>query len=223
MDVYLELGQKRVFTGAVEWPGWQRSGRDEAAALAALADWGPRYARALAGSGLAFVAPAGPAELVVVERVAGDATTDFGAPSAIPTADERPADPAELARLEAILTASWAALDGAVAAAEGKTLRKGPRGGGRELAAIVEHVVGADRSYLTSVGYHWQPPKGADPAELLALTRQAMRAALAAAGRDELERLSPRGKPRWPVRYYVRRAAWHTFDHVGEIEERVEG
>jgi len=41
-DVYLETGQKRVFAAAVDWPGWCRSGRDEASALQALCD----YARA---------------------------------------------------------------------------------------------------------------------------------------------------------------------------------
>ena len=35
-DVYLEVGSKRVFAGAVDWPGWCRSGRDEATALEAL-------------------------------------------------------------------------------------------------------------------------------------------------------------------------------------------
>ena len=28
-DVYLELGTKRVFACALEWPGWCRGGRDE--------------------------------------------------------------------------------------------------------------------------------------------------------------------------------------------------
>lgn len=25
---------------------------------------------------------------------------------------------------------------------------------------------------------------------------------------------------RWPVRYYVRRAAWHVLDHAWEIEDK---
>mgnify|MGYP003380452358 CR=1 FL=1 len=35
ISVYLEIGQKRTFAGAVDWPGWCRAGRDEAAALQA--------------------------------------------------------------------------------------------------------------------------------------------------------------------------------------------
>jgi hypothetical protein len=32
-DVYLEIGAKRTFAGALDWPGWCRSGGDEAAEL----------------------------------------------------------------------------------------------------------------------------------------------------------------------------------------------
>ena len=42
IDVYLELGKKRTFAGAIGWPGWCRIGRDEGSALQALADYGPR-------------------------------------------------------------------------------------------------------------------------------------------------------------------------------------
>ena len=30
MDIHLEFGQKKVFATAVNWPGWCRSGQDEA-------------------------------------------------------------------------------------------------------------------------------------------------------------------------------------------------
>ena len=39
--IYLEVGQKKTFAGALDWPGWCRSGRDEASALA---EYAPRYA-----------------------------------------------------------------------------------------------------------------------------------------------------------------------------------
>jgi hypothetical protein len=29
IPVYLEVGKKRVFAGALDWPGWCRGGRDE--------------------------------------------------------------------------------------------------------------------------------------------------------------------------------------------------
>jgi len=50
MDVYVEAGSKRVFAGAVEWPGWCRSERDEVGALAALAEYGSRYASVVRGA-----------------------------------------------------------------------------------------------------------------------------------------------------------------------------
>jgi len=37
--IYLEVGTKRSFASALDWPGWSRSGRDENEALAALAAW----------------------------------------------------------------------------------------------------------------------------------------------------------------------------------------
>lgn len=33
IDVYLEIGQKRTFAGALAWPGWCRSGSDKESAL----------------------------------------------------------------------------------------------------------------------------------------------------------------------------------------------
>ena len=78
--VYLEVGNRRTFAAALEWPGWCRSGRDEAAALQALFAYGPRYARVLRPARLGFQAPKPAAALVVAERLTGNATTDFGAP-----------------------------------------------------------------------------------------------------------------------------------------------
>ena len=80
IDVYLEIGKKRTFAGALDWPGWCRSGRDEASALQALCDYGSRYGRVLHTARLGFQAPADPSAFVVRERLEGNATTDFGAP-----------------------------------------------------------------------------------------------------------------------------------------------
>src|SRR5712691_9655500 len=153
VEVYLEVGRKRAFAGALDWPGWCRSGRNEEAALEALAAFGPRYAKAMgARAAKGFAAPTDASSLRVVERLEGDATTDFGAPSIAPSADDRPLDDAELDRQVSLLRACWAALDRAARAARGKELRKGPRGGGRELDAIVRHVLGADAGYLSLIG-----------------------------------------------------------------------
>jgi len=152
IDVYVERGAKRTFACAIDWPGWCRSGRDEASALEALLDSAPRYARALRGTRLGFVPPKSASGLRVKDRVAGDATTDFGAPGAKTANDARPARAADLRRARAILRACWRAFDSAALAAEGRTLATGPRGGGRALAAIVEHVIEADRGYIGALG-----------------------------------------------------------------------
>nr|MDP9301396.1 hypothetical protein [Actinomycetota bacterium] len=89
-DASIERGAKRVFAGANEWPGWCRSGRTEEAALEALLAYGPRYAKALGRRALGFVPPADVGGLRVVERLTGNATTDFGAPGVAPRSDGRP-------------------------------------------------------------------------------------------------------------------------------------
>ena len=88
-DVSIERGTKRVFAWAIEWPGWCRSGRTEEAALEALVEYGPRYARVVGRRKLGFLSPAVLGDLRVVERLEGNATTDFGAPGVAPRADER--------------------------------------------------------------------------------------------------------------------------------------
>jgi hypothetical protein len=127
IPTYLEIGAKRTFAGALDWPGWCRAGRDEAAALEALHGAGRRYAKVLQGARLGFESPKDPSRFTIVECLQGDATTDFGAPSITPIED------AELRRSRSILRACWRSFDAAVDGARGKTLAKGPRGGGRDL------------------------------------------------------------------------------------------
>lgn len=221
LDVYLEIGKKKIFAGAIEWPGWSRSGKDEAAALQALIDYGPRYLRVLQRSGLNFQAPGDPSALSVIERLEGNATTDFGAPGMAPAADARPLDQAELQRFQAVLEACLDAFAEAVQAAEGKELHKGPRGGGRELEKIIRHVLEANDGYLRQLG--WKPEKGGtgDFLRELDQARKDNSAALAAAARGKLPAKGPRGGDRWTPRYFARRAAWHILDHVWEIEDRI--
>ncbi|MCB0075828.1 MAG: hypothetical protein KDD73_00310 [Anaerolineales bacterium] len=220
-DLYLEVGQRRTFAGAMRWPGWCRGGRNEGAALAALLAAAPRYAAALADSPLGFVPPLTRDDFVVVERWAGTTTTDFGAPDGTPAIDEEPFDEAELARSLLLLDACWRAWDLAVAAAEGRTLRTGPRGGGREREAIRAHVVESGESYLRKLG--WEAA-GKAPSALAARQqrlRHAIGEGLAAAQRGEIAPTGPRGGQRWNARQFLRRTAWHILDHAWEIEDRI--
>src|SRR6476469_2683947 len=193
IDVYLEVGKKRTLAGAIDWPGWCRSGRDEDSALQTLFEYGPRYAQVLHEARLGFQAPAEVTALAVVERLAGTATTDFGVPVVAPVSDTRPVDDAELARLQALLQACWHAFDAAETAAAGKELRKGPRGGGRDVEGITRHVLGADAGYLAQTAGKLAPGDTANLPEELARTREAILNGLAAAAHGEVPARGPRG------------------------------
>jgi hypothetical protein len=197
--VYLELGSKRVFACSIEWPGWARSGRDEAAALAALEAYSPRYAPVAAAAGLAFE----PGSFEVLERVRGNATTDFGAPGVAPDLDAGPSPAAAAARDAALLAAVWSYFDQVVAAAPAN-LRKGPRGGGRDRDKIVGHVQDAEFAYASAIGLRGKTG-----------TRSAI---LAVVGKASPAHAGTGLK--WPARYMARRVAWHALDHAWEIEDR---
>jgi hypothetical protein len=221
IDVYLEIGLKKVFAGALNWPGWNRSGRDEAAALQSLYEHAPRYAGVLAETQLGFVPPTSPSDLKIIERLKGNSTTDFGAPDVAPSLDSKPVDKSELQRFQAILQACWQAFDAASQAAYGKELRKGPRGGGRDLDKIAQHVIGADSGYLSRLGIKFQSAGESGSPEEFVRLREVILDGLASATRGELPARGPRGGVLWTPRYYVRRAAWHVLDHVWEIEDRI--
>ena len=38
--VYIEVGRRKTFAGAIDWPGWCRMGQDENSALQALFEIG---------------------------------------------------------------------------------------------------------------------------------------------------------------------------------------
>jgi hypothetical protein len=222
VDVYLETGNKRVFAGALDWPGWCRGAKDPDGALQALVEYAPRYAKVLRRRKIPFKLPKDVSALEVVERLKGDATTDFGAPGVPPKFDAKAVDKRQLARMERMLQACWAAFDSAVKAAKGKELRKGPRGGGRSLEKIVEHVVGADHGYLARIGSKYPGGGETDPAKLKGY-RAAIIEALSASARGEVPPKGPRGGTRWSPRFFVRRSAWHVLDHAWEIEDRIDG
>ncbi|MGQ0519647.1 MAG: hypothetical protein ACT4PX_00665 [Actinomycetota bacterium] len=212
--IYLEMGAKKVFACALDWPGWARAARTEEAAMDALADYAGRYAPVAAAAGVRFPASAG-RDLEVVERVKGSATTDFGAPGAGASADEDALTKAQAERLASLVEAAWATLD-RVAAGAPASLRKGPRGGGRDRDKMVDHVVSAEAGYLRQVGLRFRPPAFDDRGAVAEL-RSAFLDALRSARAPIPER--DRGTP-WPWRYAARRVAWHALDHAWEMEDR---
>lgn len=195
--VYLETGKRWVFAGAVDWPGWCRRDKSEQAALDTLCAYGERYANAVGG--------AAPAAKIVV---AGSMPTrggmaDFGTPGAIGPWDETPLSASELDRQLALLQACWAYL-GAVDASSPARLRKGPRGGGRDKDAILDHVREAERAYAAKFGCRVPPRTPWDDQQSLLVAGV---------------RAAPSGTA-WPIRYAIRRLAWHVLDHAWEIEDR---
>ncbi|HMN29700.1 MAG TPA: hypothetical protein PKE45_16235, partial [Caldilineaceae bacterium] len=183
---------------------------------------GPRYEQAIRSAKLGFQPPAALAEFAVRERAPGNATTDFGAPDAALAIDAEPINETTLHRLQAILAACWQTLGETVQATGDRPLRKGPRGGGRDLEQIVHHVVDAHESYLRKLG--WQPEwtKSDDWQQTLAQVKAQTNEALAAAATGKTPRQGPRGGVYWQPARFARRAAWHLLDHVWEIEDRVE-
>jgi len=220
-NVFIETGQKKVFAGAVDWPGWCRRADDETAALQTLVAYGPRYAQALIGSEVDFQVPASIADFTVIERHDGGGAPDFGMPGVVLDVDHEPASADEIRRFQAILQACWRIFDREVQRAEGHALQKGPRGGGRDLATMINHVLEAERAYLGQLAWKSAPVKGLTPRQALDSVRQDVLDALEAADHDELPKQKARGGTPWPVRYFVRRAAWHVLDHAWEIEDRI--
>jgi len=215
LAVVLETGKKRAFASATDWPGWSRSGRDADAAIEALVAAGPRYAEVVRGSTPAFRSPKDVRGVEIVERLPGDATTDFGAPGAVAQADRRPLAGRELAGWRDLLRACWDALDEAAEAAKGVRLTPGPRGGGRSRASILEHVSGAESGYARRLGTVTSIPSSGTEA-----IREAILEGIDVAATEGQPAAGPRGGQIYPVRYVIRRTAWHALDHAWEIEDR---
>lgn len=221
VGVVLEVAAKRSFASALDWPGWSRGGRSPDDALAALVAYGPRYAAVAERGGLEFEVPAAVDALEVTERVRGGSSTEFGLPATPARAEEEPIA-GDLDRLVALLRAAWDTFDGAMAEAAGRRLATGPRGGGRDLARIVDHVGDAEVSYLSKLGS--RAPAGSDrpAAERLAAIRTAFIDALTAIANGEPVPMPSRTQKLWSPRYAVRRTAWHVLDHAWELEDRVQ-
>jgi hypothetical protein len=213
--VALEVGTKRVFATALDWPGWCRSAKAEADALEALLAYAPRYADVLTlGAVKGFTAPRAKDPFEIVERLRGDPGTDFGVPSLSVSEDSGSIEAKDLSRGERILRACWTAFGAAAAAAEGIELRKGPRGGGRPLDQIRCHVLESDIAYISALG--GKPPRVADRETVQELLIDT----LEARARGDIADFGPRGGRRWTVRYAIRRVAWHSLDHAWEIQDR---
>jgi hypothetical protein len=194
--VYLEVGAKRAFASAADWPGWSRGGKDDELALETLAAYASRYAKV---ARLAQVElPRDATDFEVVERLKGDAGTDFGVPSARAAEESGKLSPKRIERQIALLQAAWKYLDH-VKARSPEALRKGPRGGGRDRDKMYAHVIDAELAYASALRLKLKAPD-----------RKAMLEALR----------NPNPEAKWPPAYAIRRMAWHALDHAWEMEDR---
>jgi hypothetical protein len=213
LKVILEMGTTKVFASALDWPGWCRAGRNEEAALEALATYVPRFAPVAQRAGLAF--PATIADTFeVAERVPGDATTNFGTPGRPAQAEYAKVTRARAGRLSTVLSAAWAALD-EIAAVTPAELRKGPRGGGRDRDKMLGHIVDAETMYARKIGVKMKQPAFDDETAIGEL-RQAILAVIGAPSDG------PVVEKGWPTPYAARRIAWHALDHAWEMQDRAE-
>ncbi|QYC41095.1 hypothetical protein Nocox_17415 [Nonomuraea coxensis DSM 45129] len=204
--VHLEIGRKKVFACSLDWPGWDRAGKSEEAALSSLMDYETRYRVVAERAGVPFA----PGEPEVVARVTGDTSTDFGVPAIVlPDLDLEPLPAADAGRRVALMRAAWDLFD-EVAGDAPEELRKGPRGGGRDRDRIVSHVEESERAFARKIGIRHKPYKSVADRDAL---RQELAATLSHPWQPPLTTA-------WPPRYALRRVAWHVLDHLWEIEDR---
>ena len=217
--VCLEVTPKQTIASALDWPGWCRAGRDEAVALEVLAGYVERYVPVAERAGAGFSSTVA---FDVVERVPGGPTTAFAAPECrrpfpqvTVDAERARVTAAAAGRLVGLVAAVWATFD-EIAAASPAELRKGPRGGGRDRDALIDHVIGAEAAYARKLGVKFKRPAIDDIAAIEEL-REAIAAVVGAP--SEGTPVVPDG---WTTRYAVRRIAWNVLEHAWEMQERAE-
>jgi hypothetical protein len=236
--IYLETGKNWVFASALDWPGWSRRGKGEEAAIDTFLSYARRYAEVVGPGAGGAVGESGGAAGGAARRGSGGAAggaargkrggaardlasctsvdvvgrvdsragmADFGAPGAVGPWDDEPLSEAELDRHVSLLEDAWSYLD-AVARASPAELRKGPRGGGRDRDAMLRHVQEAERAYSPKVGCRVPPRTPWDD------QRRMIADALRAAPAETI----------WPLRYTIRRTAWHVLDHAWEMQDKAE-
>ena len=214
MRVTLEIGPKgkKVVAVAPDWPGLARGAKTEEAAVERLLAYVPRYAPVAKLAGLESALATVPV-VEVVERYPGTGSTDFwGISFAFSSIDRQVLSDEALERQLRLLRASWAFFDevrGRVSA----ELRRGPRGGGRDRDQIVRHIFANEQDWAKGLGV-------ITPDEAM-LTDEGMNAHRDAYG-NAIRAFHAQGKMarKWPLPYLIRHTAFHTLDHVWEMEDK---
>lgn len=216
LRVVLEVAERKAFASALEWPGWSRGAKTPDEALRSLLDYADRYAAVAKRAKVAFSPPATVRGIEVVERLSGGGGTEFGVPSVAAAAEGEPLGSRDLKRLVSLLAAAWATFDATADRATGVKLRLGPRGGGRQVPKMIDHVREAEAAYLHQLGTK------VDERGMAELRRDFVDTLNVRAEARDLPRPN-KVKRSWGLRYAVRRSAWHALDHAWEIEDRSPG
>jgi hypothetical protein len=215
MRVILEIGKgpRRVVAAATDWPGLDRWGPSEEAAIEKLDAYRERYAPVAERAGLVAEFK-GEESLRVVERVPGSSSTDFWGVAHVPSkAEAEVLSEAGLERRLALVQATWDCFHNAATRSSFELL-PGSRGGGRSRDQIVEHVYGSERhQFWRKVGLRADEEVKLSPAELADLRGQFV---------ELIRSYNVESKPArtWPIQFLLRRVAHHAMDHAWEIEDR---
>jgi hypothetical protein len=215
LRVVLEVGPKgrRVVAGSLDWPGLDRWGKDENAAIEKLTSYLPRYAPVAERAGLAdaFARQATP---TVVERYGGNTSTDFWGIAHVTSETEQAVlSAADLDRRLKLLEAAWAHFDD-VAASVSAELRPGVRGGGRTREQIIRHV------HLNEPDQFAPKVEVRTPLDVVQMPGG--QAAFRAEFLEAIRAYNAEGRTarRWSIQFLVRRTAQHVMDHAWELEDR---
>lgn len=214
LRVNIELGKKgkKAVAYAPDWPGWNRGGKTEEIALNTFQQYRSRYRPIAEQAGLVTEFD-GQEGVEIVERYEGTGSTDFwGISFASSELDSSAMEPDVLERRLKLLWACWEYFDD-VAARVSPELKKGPRGGGRDRDAIINHVLGNERDWAGGVGVDYPPELILDP-----VVRKQYREGFVRAMRAY--NAEGRKAKTWELSFMLRHSAFHTLDHAWEMEDK---
>ena len=204
---------KRWVAVAADWPGLERGGKTEDAAIENLARYVPRYLPVAKRVGLDSELAA-QSDLDLIGRYPGVGSTDFWGISFAPSPlDREPFDAPTFDRQVRLLRAAWAEFD-ETAARVSAELRPGVRGGGRSRDQIVRHVLateGGDFSRRVNAKSELEDLLTPD-----GLARHRDRYA------EAMRAWYAEGKSlrNWTIPYLLRHTAYHALDHAWEMQDR---
>jgi len=216
MRVILEIGKapRRVVAGAMDWPGLDRWGKTELAAVDVLCSYVDRYAPVAKRAGLDAELAREAGTIEVVERVAGSSSTDFWGVAHVPSRVEHERlSSDDLERRLALLAACWAYFDATLERVSGE-LRPGARSAGRTRDQIIRHVYATEPEQMSRKVEVRTPREAVLTPDGLALHRQQTL--------DAIREYHGQGRQArtWPLPFLVRRIAHHVMDHAWELEDR---